>query len=1016
MTAVKRKFLAVFLSMVTLLAGLALLTSCDKTDKADDLKVTFMMQDETTSEWKQIADLTAENGEVELPSVSKKYYTFANWYDNQDFTGEPFTGKNVVKSVTVYARFIPVEVNVHINGVDQGTKNLIDVVNGTYNPGEGLEFDGWYTNANYTTPWDNKTETNDLYAKSVARITFNDGYQDVYTTTVNPGTVYENPVTQEAKTEEGVTSTVEKALIWKNYMSVRDISYYDENGNAFNFENAIEKNTNITVKWRSPFLKYQTNEKTGNLCVTMYGSEGTFDDTQGAATVRKVPVVSILGEITFDKDGDGVEETYKVESVRLESFILNNAAIEKVIIGEGIESIQNIISSSASGVTEVVLPSSLRVIQNSFNNLNKLTSITIPEGVEVIIGSFWANTATSNNGYGQYNTGKEYPFEIAIPDSVKNLSMVPNNLTFNHTKETAKAGNFYKEGNCIYKIDDREGHKGDLILVSDVTDSSTINVAEGVKGIQVGTYFNRSLTYLNLPSTFNYVSYNEDITGYPAAAFQYSAKSFLYDEQYANDLKGNIAPTAYAIFSGMDKLTYLNFNQAAQPAGVPYSAFIGDSTGWAILSETMYEYSDATSLKDKVVYTGESDKPVVIVNYKNRLTGETYQVAIPKSKNQTVTVEEILAAIDSENEVALKDAYIANKLALVSVKNLGEDYNLTASLTKNVYLDIVFNYSIDGGYVAVDNGDGTATITAYDEATAYTAGDGLKMVIIPATVTVGDKTLTVTKIGANAFANQSELGYVLLPASLKEVGEKAFFNCTELKVIDISACKLEKIGASAFQGTAITTITLALSDLKEVGAYAFKTKSFTSFTAAAGEENRTMTTQKDLKEGDFFFQYGRVYESQLKSKLLPVGLYSYVKKSTVGEGDAAYTVWDVKFVASACVVESEDFYSPVYLGDISDENNIVRYEIMEGSYYYFTQMTTVYFQSISKIHANAFTDCATDDLGEIYYSSKYMGSAISGMDDFTNLVHDEKCASIFEEGWYEGYTDDGMGEIFMWTV
>ena len=191
MTAVRKKLTAILVSLVALLAGLSLftLTGCGK-DKAEDLKVTFMVQDDTTTEWQQYSQVTAENGKVTLPTVSKQYYTFANWYENEQFTGTPFTGENITKTLNVYAKFVPVEVNVHINGVDEGTQNLIDVVNGSYNPGEGLEFDGWYTNANYTTKWDNKTETNDLYAKSVARITFNNGYEDVYTTTVNPGTIF----------------------------------------------------------------------------------------------------------------------------------------------------------------------------------------------------------------------------------------------------------------------------------------------------------------------------------------------------------------------------------------------------------------------------------------------------------------------------------------------------------------------------------------------------------------------------------------------------------------------------------------------------------------------------------------------------------------------------------------------------------------------------------------------------------------------------------------------------------
>lgn len=294
MTAVRKKLVAILFCMVTLLAGIALLSSCGKNGKADDLKVTFMVEDDESSEWKQTAEYTAENGEVELPTVSRRYYTFANWYENKEFSGAPFTGKNVTKSLTVYARFIPVEVNVHINGIDQGTQNLIDVVKGTYNPGEGLEFDGWYTNANYTTKWDNKAETNDLYAKSVARITFNDGYQDVYTTTVNPGAVYESPVTHEAKTEDGAASTVEKALIWKNYMSAYDISYVNVAGTAFDFGAPIEKSTVITVKWRSPFLKYELNELTGNLCVTMYGNDALYDDTENVAKAGDVPVMLSL--------------------------------------------------------------------------------------------------------------------------------------------------------------------------------------------------------------------------------------------------------------------------------------------------------------------------------------------------------------------------------------------------------------------------------------------------------------------------------------------------------------------------------------------------------------------------------------------------------------------------------------------------------------------------------------------------------------------------------------------------
>lgn len=1014
MTAVKKKMLGILCVALTLLAGVVLFAACNRNEKKEDLKVTYMIQEEDSSEWKQFAESAVENGETELPTVSKQYYSFANWYENKEFTGAPFTGKKITKSTTVYARFVPIEVNVHINGVDQGTQNLVDVVKGKYNPGEGLEFDGWYTNANYTTKWDNKAETNDLYAKSVARITFNDGYQDVFTTTVNPGTIYENPVTQETQTEEGVTSTVQKAHIWQKYMSARDISYVDENGKEIDFTKPINKNTVITVRWRSPFLKYQTNEKTNKLSVTMYGNEGTYDDTANVAKINEVPVISILGTITFDKDGDGVEETYKVESVRLEQQILNNASIVKMIIGEGIESIENIVASGASGVEEIVLPSTLKVIQNCFNNLNKLKGITIPDGVEAIIGSFWANTYASHNGYAQYNKGEQYSFDIAIPNSVKNLSMIPNNLTFSHTKENAKAGDFYKEGNYIYKIDDMEGHVGELLLVSDTTNDSSIVVPEGVKGIQVGTYFNRNLEYLTLPATFSYVRYNEDISGYPAATFQYSSKSFLFDKQYANDLKGNIAPTGYAIFSGMERVKLLNFRQANYPTNLPSSAFIGDPTGWATLSEDMYEFCDSTSLKEKVFYTGESNDPVVTVNYFNKLTNEKYQAKLNKMKGDSLSVEELLDAIDKQNSTTLKADYKSNKLDIVSLKNVGKDYNINEKLNSNVYLDATFNYVSEGGYKAKDNGDGTATITGFNAETSYSAGDGLKTVIIPENVMIGDKSLKVTKIDSNAFENNANIGYVNLPSTLKEIGEKAFYNCAALKVVDASACKLEKIGARAFEGSTITTMTLALSDMKEIGAYAFKIKTLKHFVVADGEENREMIKNTELKEGEFFFSYENIVESFTNQYKAPVGIYQYVAKSTKGEGESAYTVWDVKFVASAGGYNAnEESTCTINLGDISDEKNVVRYEVMEGSYYYFSGSTDLVFNSVSKIHSKAFTDCESTKLQSIKYSSKYMGSEISGRKKLTQLVNDKNCADIFEEGWYDGYTDSGLGKTII---
>lgn len=607
MAKTKNKVVIVIACLMLAVLCAVVLAACGGTEM---YTVTFMVQSDDGS-WGKYDEKAVTDGSVEMPAnPTKEYYTFTNWYSDKDFSGDPFTGKDLKESATVYARFIPVEVDIYINGQDEGTQNLIDVVNGTYDPGENLEFDGWYTNANYTeaSKWNGTDTVNTLYARSVARITFNDGYQDVYITTVTPNSVFADPA----------TSGVETANILQTYMSKYDISYWDEDGNEFDFSEPITENTTINVKWRSPFWSYELNETTNRLSLTS-GSRGNnkYDDTETNATESNVPVMSILSEITFDKDGDGVAEKYYVDEVRFETDVLSSSVLEKVIVGDGIKVIQNFIAQSASSVKEIVLPATLKVIQNCFNNLNSLESIIIPDGVEVILGSFWANTTASYSRLTYLlNKGEEYPFEIAIPDSVKNLSAVPYNLTFSKTKDTAQQGDFYKEDNRIYKIDDTAGHEGALLLIADFNDKDGIlTVLEGVQGIQVGAFFNRELKSLVLPSTFSYIGYNESVEKYPEYTWNFSASAWsgysdcmLWNERYVNNLKCNICPLGFAIFNLVDDLESLEFYGDKITGTAAEYAFVGDPMGYASMSESYFETYTAAAYAEKVIFKKQADK------------------------------------------------------------------------------------------------------------------------------------------------------------------------------------------------------------------------------------------------------------------------------------------------------------------------------------------------------------------------------------------------------------------------
>ena len=1005
MTAVKKKLLIALAFVAMLFAGIALLSACSGNE--DDLKVTFMVQ-EDGGEWGSYREADIVDGSVEMPeNPTKLYYNFSNWYYTQDGTGDPFENSGITESVTVYARFVPIEVEIVINGTNEGTQNLVDVVNNTYDPGEGLEFSGWYTNANFTesTKWDGESVVTTLYARSVARITFNNGYEDVYTTTVAPGTVFTDPASADG---------IEATEIRKDYMSKYDIAYWDEDGNEFDFSEPITQNTNITVTWRSPFLAYEVNNVTRNLRLTMYGGN-IYDDTETAATASTVPVISIPGELTFDKDGDGVAETYKVEEVNLNNALLSGSVIEKLIIGEGVSIVQNINSSTACTVKEISLPSTLKVIINCFNNLNALESVELPEGVEVIIGSFWANcNAQWNYLAGLVNLGEAYPFEIAVPSSVKNLSMVPSNFTYSATKSTAQTGDFYRDGNYVYKIDDAEGHEGGLLLVADFSEEGgSLSVPEGVEGIQVGTYFNRTYEYFVLPSSFSYIGYNADVSDYDAYTYDssnYFSNHFLWDDQYASNPRGNIAVAGYAVFNNMDDLTNLVFNGEAPEGGAAGFAFMGDPTGWGSMGEALLEPYTATAYQHVVIYIGETETPQVEVVLENELTGKSYTATITKKKNESLTIEEILRAVDDEHGTAFMNAYSTDKVLTVSgVTAFGQPYDLSEALTTNVYLTVVTDYEgIDGGYIAKNNGDGTATITGYD-GKGYSTEDGLIIINIPDEVTVGGQKLTVTAIADGAFdATKNSacinIGYVRIPSSVKTIGDKAFYMCEGLVSVDIVPGGLEKIGESAFEGTSLVTVAVPLANLKEVGAYAFKIETLEQFLPAEGEEDRDMLTKTDLKEGDFFIRQDVIGVDGYTPIYGGYGLYQYVGKTTAD----GVTTWNVKFVASAGAVNANEDIVMISLGDVTDSTNIISYEIMEGSFYYINSETSmssiITFYSVSKIHQNAFTDSAIGGI-TMQYSSDYMG-------EFTGNTLAEFIAanqSVFEDGWYEGYTEEGMG-------
>lgn len=997
----KSKFLSVVLLASSLLATGAL-TSCrdnssqtsqksQESIKVEENTITFKIQNEN-GEWQNYGDpQTIINGTVTLPTnPTKKYYTFRGWFLDTNWVNE-FTNKDLKEGAVVYAYFVADEVNIVINGESQGTKDLIDVINGTYNPGEGLTFDGWYTDPDCKVKYVTGDPAKTLYAQSVAVITFNNGYEDVYTCKVKPNETIKNPAIDTVEVD-GVTKTVEENNIVKSYMSSEDIYYLDENGNEVDFTKAITKNLKIKVAWKSPFLKYKMcDNDSGNqilLCLGNYGNLKGSDYSK--AKLNDVPVISFPSKVTL-QDSDGNKTTHDIKGVYIyDQQIFNSTALKKVIVQEGIKFIRGFSSvSGTSTVTSFELPSTLKIMQDCFNNLNiTKDSVTIPSGVEAIYDCFFKNAKVSyNNEANTYYTGTAYDFDINVPDSVKSLSIVPLNLKFSSNSSFTNDGDMITQNTTKGKV---------LISYNGIDSKGVINVPEGIEGIQVGTFVNRSdIKKLILPKTFKFVNYNLNLTDYQDCYGWYAGsytcnECYLYSDS-ATLSENDFAYNARLVVSNLDTMDYLVFQNDYDSS--IYKAFGGNSSAYA------YYYGDFSSADNEVykdiksVNLKETTTPKVKVNFYNEFTDESYSFTIERENQNAITYDEILQALDTQYSTTYKSLVNTNKVEIKETLNMLEDYDMTSQIKTNLYLDIKVDYIVDKAGITYSTDGNEAKITGFDQESAISLGDDSYAVIIPDVID-GKK---VTTIDEGAFKEIANVKIVKLGSNVTKISKNAFKDAITLERIDFNNAKLNIIGESAFENTAVTSLSFSIASLTSVGNSAFKTTTLKKFIPVSNEENRNVT---NVADGEFYFVS---YQTPNESWTALIDNYVVLnqKVSSVLDNTTNYTIYDVKMYAFC---NGFDNYSSIKFGeDYTEEENpyVVRYEVMTGviTELKFSSSAYIEINSVSKIHTNAITS-STFSIKGVKYNATLLGIT-SSVSTVENLV--QAIPTCFEEGWVDNY-------------
>ena len=982
MAKIKNRILIILALVMLCAVGLFALSACSG---SETYTVTFMVRENgTTGDWQQYTTVdTNDDGSVTLPAEpTVEGYTFRDWYTDEACSADNvFDESNVTGDITVYA--LMAEANITLNITDgsgtatqiAGTLSALSQTTAEQEAAaaeENLTFDGWYTDAAFTQKYSDGMDATALYGRYMAQITYDNGYEPLYTELVTPG-----------KTTTAPDTRVDDFV--KRYMDDEDISYNDSEGNAIDFTvDTFDENEVVTVLWKTPGLEYEAIE--GN----NYRVSGI--DT----TDITYPAVSVLSKNVTIEGKAGCNVVAVDAAVGLDRY----AQAEVFIFNEGIESIRGFYAASLAGrsaMKEVQLPSTLTILEDSFNMLgHNLTGLILPEGLEVIIDCFWSDMLATTNPDRENGLN----ISITVPSTVTNMVLVPKNLDLSQNE------NFeYDDDGRLYYVD------GDSKILcseyqSNVTDDGRLVVEEGVTGVQVYLLSTLNYDYLDLPSTFCEVGYNNADEDYPAYTGTLLTPQTVINNPDATPASGTKSDS-YAIVSNLDEITYVTI---ARTGVLPVSDYAFVSTSGVPHNGSEFE-DDVKVVFIGDVTAGEAVSIRLTVSY-SRDNEVTTSVLDSYKSGDTLTVAAILEA-----------AGVSEEDYTVIVRNVGEVYK-GGTITSNMYITVEC-YAKAGGFTYTPNADGeTATVTGFDSATAEQLTDGTYRV----TIDMIDGYI-VTAIAGGAFKDVGGVSEVYISNAVTTIGTEAFMNMGNLRLVDIAPGGLSEIGRSAFEnagcvqgadenwivntdgGVSKLTMILPLADLTDIQPYAFKTKAIEKFTAVDSEATRNiqmmlMQGTPSFTEGMFLFAMTGSGTNRAIIKYTGINETKTMQDSS-GE-DTEITVRGAQLVAIAGGAAYFNASSGLALGFSyryfdsqmgayapALATNVFEYEIMEGSVYYGGAKLQLYIGMVSKVHKNAFTDIEDEAPSVNYYNCSY--------DQHMTIEQVQtQDSEIFEEGWFEG--------------
>ena len=477
-------------------------------------------------------------------------------------------------------------------------------------------------------------------------------------------------------------------------------------------------------------------------------------------------------------------------------------------------------STKGTGLTAVVIPDSVESIgDNAFRNAKSLATVTVGKGVKSIGANAFAGTAITSLTYNANAEVKDNSFaEVAANATIvfgNEVTVIPVSVTSKFTNLTAVT-----LGAEITEIPESAFDGKAKLATVTVNGTLTSIGAFAFRGTAITEFIlNKEITaiggsaFANCTSltTVNYNAVNA--TGAPSTSLAFTGCSKLKTVTVGGEVT-HIPAYLFKNCAALDTLTI-----GANVTNIGAEAFYGTAVA-------------SLTVPAKVATIGAnafgSCSALATVTY--NATNATYE--------GTTTIFAAASTVTMGGGVTSIPAYFVKGNTAITTITLPTGVNV--------------------GDYAFQNCTALATITGYDtvgtvgaqafEGSKYYEDNTADGIIVqgsvltgyrgemPANFTLDSSSIpagkTVTSIAANAFKNQTNLVGVTLPASVVGIGANAFDGCTALVgTIDLS--NVTEVGDAAFNGcNGLTAITLG-EGLTKIGANAFKNCSQATMTLKA---------------------------------------------------------------------------------------------------------------------------------------------------------------------------------------